>query len=130
MTGIPPAGAADEIFTDPVEVAPPISLEGLTVNEDSVGALTVKLVDNDFVPTVTVITDTVFTTTGTVVIGNVTLVLPAGTVTEGSVLAAEFAELSGTTTPFVPAFWDRVTIPVDETPPTTLAGNTLSLVTV
>src|SRR5882757_8055291 len=58
--------------------------------------------------------------------GNVAVVAPAGTVTLGGTLAAPLLLESATCAPPVGAGPLNVTVPVDEFPPTTLAGFTVS----
>ena len=53
----------------------------------------------------------------TVVIGNVAVVAPAGTVTVGGRVAALFEEDRVTTSPAEPAGVDSVTVPVELNPP-------------
>ena len=55
--------------------------------------------------------------TPTVVIGNVAVVAPEGTVTEAGIVTALFEEASVTTSPAVPAMLESVTVPVDVNPP-------------
>jgi hypothetical protein len=60
--------------------------------------------------------------TGEVVIVNVALVLPPGTVTLAGSLAADELSLSDTTAPPLGAGPVRVTLPWEVLPPTTLVG--------
>jgi hypothetical protein len=60
--------------------------------------------------------------TGTVVIVNVTVVCPAGTVTLAGTVAAVLVSDRDTTAPPVGAVPFSVTVPVEETPPTTVDG--------
>lgn len=66
--------------------------------------------------------------TGVVVIGNVALVCPKGTVTLDGTAAAGLALASAKTAPPGGAPPESVTVPAAETPPVTLEGTTASLV--
>jgi hypothetical protein len=74
-----------------------------------------------------VIVTTVLEVTGLVVAVNVAVVAPASTVTvAGTWAAAVLLEVKLTTTPPVGAGLSKVTVPVDDTPPSTVAGFTLT----
>jgi len=126
----PPVGADEEILTVPLADAPPGRLVGLTSTEESVGAFTVKSAFDELVPIEADIATTVFAFTEMVSMGKVAVMSPDPTVTELPTVAAAPADFSKTTTPLVPAFFDRVTVPAEEVPPTTLAGEILNLETV
>jgi hypothetical protein len=65
--------------------------------------------------------------TGLVVAVKVAVVAPAGTVTVAGTCAAAVAlDVSATAAPPVGAGESRVTVPVDDTPPSTVAGLTLT----
>jgi len=69
------------------------------------------------------ITTLVETPTGTVVIGKVAVVLPAGTTTELGIAATDGTlEVSVTVVPPVPAGALKVTVPCDEVPPERVLG--------
>jgi hypothetical protein len=57
---------------------------------------------------------------------NVALALPAGTVTDAGTVAADVLLFRLTTAPPMSAGPARVTVPVEEVPPTTLAGARLT----
>lgn len=82
------------------------------------------------VPVFAVIDGVALLPTGTVVIGKVAVVAPAGTVTELATVADEPLEASVTTIPPVGAGPVRVTVPVDEAPPTTVVGLRVKALTV
>lgn len=65
--------------------------------------------------------------TGTVVIVKVAVFCPAGTVTLAGTVAAALVSDRDTTAPPVGAFPFSVTVPVEETPPTTVAGLMLTV---
>ena len=127
---IPPIGAADEIVAVPLESDPPAKLVGFRTNEESVGALTVKLVEAELEPSDALIAVTVVATTDTVATVNVAVVFPDSTVTEEGGVAEDLEDASVTTVPLAPAFLEMVTVAVADTPPTTLVGDRLSFVTV
>ena len=80
VTTAPPAGAAAFRLTVPVELFPPTTEVGFLAIEESVGALTVRVVVcvSPYVP---VIVTEVFAATGVVVMVKVAVVAPAATVT-------------------------------------------------
>src|SRR5215472_8151010 len=82
VTTDPPEGAGPVNFTVPVDEVPPITEVGLTMRPlpVSFGACTVKLPDR-VVPSVPEMFTTVLAATGVVVTWNVTVVVPASTVT-------------------------------------------------
>jgi hypothetical protein len=73
-----------------------------------------------------VIVDDLFEVTGLVVTVNVAVVAPAATVTEAGTWAAALLEVRLTTAPPVGAGPPSVTVPVEGSPPTTVAGLTLT----
>lgn len=88
VTAVPPAGAAVASLTVPVALVPPGTLDGLTVNDDSVAAgggvpagVTVRFADFVTPPPVTEIVMTVVAETVLVEIWINPRVLPAGTTT-------------------------------------------------
>jgi hypothetical protein len=128
-TRAPPLGAGPLRVTVPVDDVPPITLVGLTPSEDSVvgGGVTVSdavrvapLYPAEIVTDVEVDTVLVLTV-------NVTLVAPLATVTlDGTVATAALLLESETRAPPPGAGALRVTVPVDEFPPVTLVGETLT----
>ena len=65
--------------------------------------------------------------TGLVVAVKAAVVAPAGTVTDaGTCAAAVLLDVNATTAPPVGAGLSKVTVPVDDTPPSTVAGLTLT----
>jgi len=123
VTIAPPAGAALVSVTVPVELFPPTTEVGLNASEDRApGAMTLR-VAFWLTPYVPVITADVVVATALVVTVKVADVLPAGTVTDAGTCAIEVLPLeSGTTAPPEGATPFNRTVPVDETPPTTLVG--------
>jgi len=74
-----------------------------------------------------VIVTAVLATTGLVVAVKAAVVAPAGTVTDaGTCAAAVLLDVNATTAPPVGAGLSKVTVPVDDTPPSTVAGFTLT----
>ena len=126
VTTIPPLGAGPLRVTVPWDEFPPVTLAGLRLTPDTVTAagagFTVSVADRVTPPAVAEMVADVEAVTDVVVIVKVALVAPAATVTlAGTVTAAELSE-SVTTSPPAGAGALRVTVPVAELPPTTLAG--------
>jgi hypothetical protein len=80
VTTAPPAGAAPLSVTVPVELLPPTTLVGFTVNEESAGGFTVRVAVR-VVPNVPEIVTVVEVTTALVVMLKVALEEPATTIT-------------------------------------------------
>jgi len=129
FTVSPPVGAIDELVTVPIALFPPMTLEGLTDKLARVGALMVSVLETDFEPIMALIVTVAFTGTGIVLTGNDALVFPAATVTDDSTVAEELDEESVRTAPLLPAFAERVTVAVEDVPPTTDAGDNDNLLT-
>jgi hypothetical protein len=131
LTVAPPAGAVALSMTLPVEdCAPPITLVGFSVSEETVGAgggggagvtvseaiLVTPAKDAEMVAVVDAVTALVFTM-------KVALAVPAGTVTlEGTLAAAVLLLESATCAPPAGAGPLNVTVPVEEFPLVTLVG--------
>ncbi len=131
VTTAPPAGAALVNVTVPCGVAPPVTLVGLTETAESDagggGGATVKTALLVAPPNEPEIVTGVDEATGCVVTVNVLLVLPAATVTlAGTVATAVLLLDSVTTAPPLGAAALRVTVPVEELPPTAVAGLTVT----
>lgn len=129
-TSIPPVGAGPLSEIEPVAALPPIRVLGSNASDLSNGEVMVNVVWAELDPTLPVIFDVVVLATAVVVSENVAVVAPAMTVTELGTTADAFDELSVTETPFVPAFADNVTVPLECVPPTTEAGVSDSFVKV
>jgi hypothetical protein len=133
MTSTPPAGAGALNVTVPLEDSkPPTTLVGFSVSEVSVGAgggtgCTVSaavLLTPPYAPEMVTAVDAA---TPLVLTVNVALVAPAATVTLAGTWAAAVLLLeSATCAPPVGAGPLRVTVPVEEFPPTTLVGFNVS----
>ena len=123
VTAAPPAGAAPFKVTVPVEEVPPVTLVGLSVMLEGVGALTVRFTDFVVPLSTAEMLDAVSAATGAVVTGNVALVAPAATVTLAGTVAADVLLLVRVTAaPPAGAAPLNVTVPVEEAPPVTLDG--------
>jgi hypothetical protein len=134
LTTAPLLGADPLRVTVPVEEEPPVTLLGLSVIEERVGAVpvgvTVSVAVCVDVPKVAVMVTEVEEVTAVVFTINGWLVVPGATVTmEGTVAADMLLE----TDTFAPAYGAgplRVTVPVEEEPPVTLLGVSDRLVSV
>jgi phosphohistidine swiveling domain-containing protein len=127
MTCAPPVGAGPLSVTVPVEVcAPPVTLVGFSVSEESVeeeawgrtvseAVLVTPAYDAEMVTGVDVVTALLVTV-------NVALVVPAATVTLAGTVAADELLERFTATPPLGADPLRVTVPIEEDPPVTLVG--------
>ena len=126
VTTAPVAGAFPFRVTVPVELLPPTTDVGVLVSDDSVGALTVRVVVR-MTPYVPEIVTEVFTAIGLVEIVKVALLEPATIVTVAGTCAADvLLLLSVTTAPVGGAAPLRVTVPVELLPPTTEVGDLLT----
>ena len=96
-TTAPPEGAGLPSVTVPVELVPPLTVDGLSVTDDNTGAVTVRTADAS---PAAVMVEVVLEDTGVVVTVKVAVELPAATVTDaGTWAAGVLLELSETTTP-------------------------------
>src|SRR3974390_3474374 len=121
-TAAPPAGAGPFKVTVPVAAAPPTSDAGFTLTELSTAAVTVKFA-LCVAPYVPEMVSEVFEPTGLVVTGNVAVVAFAATVTLAGTCVAPVLLLDRVTTaPPVGAGPFRVTVPVEELPPSAEVG--------
>jgi hypothetical protein len=125
LTTVPPEGAAELRVTVPVELFPPVTVDGFRVNDEIVtdaGGLMVSEACCELLPSVAVITAVVVVVTDVVVTVKVVLVDPLGTVTLFGTLALELLLLKLTTLPPEGAAELNVTVPIELFPPTTLVG--------
>jgi hypothetical protein len=128
VTTTPPAGAAPLSVTVPVEEAPPMTEVGLRLRPLRAAAgVTVKVAVRLTLLYAAVIVTAVVEDTLPVVAVKVVVVAPAATVTDaGTWAAAVFELVRVTTAPPVGAGLSRVTVPVEEAPPMTEVGVTLT----
>jgi len=131
VTTDPPVGAGPVNLTVPVDELPPVTELGLTVMPlplpVSVGDVTVKL-PVLLTPYVPVIVTAVLADTGVVVTVKLAVVAPAATLMLAGTCAADVLLLDrATTAPPVGAAAAKVTVPVDEVPPSTDAGFIVTL---
>jgi hypothetical protein len=101
---------------------------GLTVTLTSAGGLTVSVAVAEVPPEAAVIVAEAAVATAVVVIVNVPEVAPAATVTLAGGTALALLEDKVTTSPPVGAGPVKVTVPVEDVPPTTDVGETVRLV--
>jgi hypothetical protein len=131
-TRTPPLGAGALSVTVPEEGDPPTTLVGLNESEVSVGpgrgcGVTVREAVCVKLPLDAEIVTGVELAEAMVVTWKAALVAPAATVTLGGTVAAEVLLLdNATTVPPLGAELSRVTLPVEEFPPLTLVGLSVS----
>ena len=123
FTADPPVGAAAPRVTVPVEDAPPATMLGETVRLERSAGLIVSAALRLVPDSVAVMVAVETAVTADVVMLNVAVVAPAGTVTLAGTVAEVLLEARFTTAPPVGAAVPRVTVPVDGEPPTTLVGD-------
>ena len=117
-------------MTVPVEVLPPITVVGLRVTELNVAGVTVNVAVL-VVPKVPEMVTEAVLATGLVVTGNVAVVAFAATITlVGTCATAVLLLDSVTTAPPAGAGPLNVTVPVDDLPPTTEAGLSVTVLKV
>ena len=126
VTTDPPVGAGPFSVAVPVDDAPPMTVVGFRVSERSVGGTMVKVAVSVTVPSVAEIDDVDWAATAVVFTTNVAEVAPATTVTLAGTVAAALLLESDTTAPAEPAGPVRVIVPVDELPPVTDVGFSVS----
>jgi hypothetical protein len=122
-TGTPPAGAADEIVTVPVEGFPPTIVAGASVRPVGSGAVAVSDALAEELPSAAEIAVATSLPTGVVVAANVAVEAVAGTVTDtGTLTTVASEDARVTTAPPVGAGALMVIVPVDGCPPATAEG--------
>jgi len=122
VTTKPPVGAALERVTVPVLEEPPTTEVGLSVSEDVVGAVMVRVAVLATELQVAVIVEVVVEATAVVFTVKVAVVEPAATVTEAGRVADAKLLLRVTVRPPDGAALVIVTVPVEGFPPTTEVG--------
>jgi len=124
---VPPDGAAPLRVTVPADAVPPITVVGATVRLTNAGGLIVRVavfIEEPRVPVMDAATELATADVDTV---NVAEVVPAPMVTEEGSVALELLDDRLTTIPLEPAGAFMVAVPTDETPPVTIAGETVRL---
>jgi hypothetical protein len=129
VTVTPPEGAAPVSVTVPVEDAPAVTLVGVSTSDFGTGALIASVAVFVTPLAAAAITAGVLAATGTVVIVKVAVVAPAATVTLDGTVAAALLEDNATTTPPDGAALASLTVPVEDAPPVTLVGLTVTELT-
>jgi hypothetical protein len=122
ITTAPPAGAGPFNVTVPVEETPPPTVPGFITTPDIASGLMPSTAVFTEALKVAVIVAEVEFVTAIVVAVNVTLVAPAGMVTPAGTLAPALLLDRATSAPPAGAGLFKVTVPVEELPPTTLPG--------
>ena len=126
----PPAGAAEVIETVPFAVFPPLTVEGLSVIDLTVGGLIVSVALFEVLPSFPVIDAVVRAATGSVLTVNVAFVLPAPTVTVANTVAEGVLLESVTLNPPDGAGLLSFTVPTELAPPATVLGTRINEVRV
>lgn len=130
VTTVPPLGAGPDIATVPVDGVFPLTVVGLRASELNVGVVTVSVAVRA-TPSVAVIVTEALEATGLVVMVKEAVVAFAGTVTLVGTRAAAVLLLERVTTaPPDGAGPLRVTVPVEEVPPITEVGLTVTALAV
>ena len=129
LTVRPPVGATELIVTVPVEVPAPVTDVGFNESAVTVGAVIARLAVVLTPANVAVIVAEAFAATAVVVTLNVAEVDPAGTVTVAGTVAEALFDASAMEIPPVGAAALIVTVPTEATPPTTLVGLRVTLLT-
>jgi len=127
VTVIPPAGAIPVSITVAVDAPPPVKVVGLSVRVDITGGLTVSFAVLVTLPLAAEIVATTEAATAEVVIANVAVFVPAGTVTMAGTCAAASELVIAMSAPPEGALPVRVIVPVADTPPVTVAGEIAKL---
>jgi hypothetical protein len=126
VTTAPPAGAAPSKVTVPVEDDPPVTLAGLSDMLDRAAGLIVRVAVCESPKSPVIVTETT-APTALVFTAKLAVVAPAATVTLAATVASALSLDRVTTAPSAGAALLRVTVPVEEDPPVTLAGATETL---
>ena len=132
VTTLPAGGAGPESVTVPLTLAPPTTVDGLSVSEDVAGSVTVNRAVLGTPPLYEAeMTADVPAGTAVVEMAKLADTCPAATATvAGAPATAGLELLIATTTPLGGAARDSVTVPVEVEPPTTVDGLSRSDVTV
>lgn len=124
----PLLGAGPVNVTVPVDCEPPTTLLGETDTEAKVATVIERDAEAEEAPIVAEIDAVAVLATGVVETVKVVVSAPAGTVTDAGTVAAAFVLAKVTTAPvFAGALELSVTVPVDELPPATDVGFSVTL---
>ena len=118
----PPVGAAPLMVTVPVEELPPTTEVGLRTTPETAGGVMVSVAVFELLPNVAVIVDVVVEATVLVETVNVPVVEPAATVVDAGTVADPELLVRVTVNPPLGAAPVMVTVPVEDVPPRTEAG--------
>ena len=126
VTTIPPAGAGDCSVTIPEVFRPPVTLAGVNVTDRMTGAAITSVPDFVTPFTAARIDALILARTGRVVTVTDAFIAPAGIVTLAGTVASAMDELSATTTPPAGAGASMVIVAVDDFPPATDVGESVT----
>ena len=126
VTTIPPAGAGDCSVTIPEVFRPPVTLAGVNVTDRMTGAAMTSVPDFVTPFTAARIDALILARTGRVVTVTDAFIAPAGIVTLAGTVASVMDELSATTTPPAGAGASMVIVAVDDFPPATDVGESVT----
>ena len=127
LTTTPPVGAGPAKVTVPVEGLPPMTVAGLSASDWTVVGFTVRVALCVAAPSVPFIVAITAADTGVVAMVNPVDLDPVATVTLVGRLALVLLEVKPIASPPVGAGPVRLTVPIDEVPPITDVGETVTL---
>jgi len=130
LTTEPPVGAACFKVTVPEEEVPPMTVVGETVTLVKVTGVTVSVVVTVELPNVAVMVTGIVEVTGVVLIVKLAELAPAATLTVADIVAFVLLEDKLTSVPPVGDGDCKVTVPVDDVPPITVVGDTVTLASI
>ena len=119
---MPALGLIWAICTRQAEEVPPVTVEGFAASVNGFAALIVNVAVEVRPLCFAVIVEVVFVPTETVVTVNVAVVAPSRTVTDAGTVAFVEEDVSATETPPAGAAVARVIVPVEDVPPVTVVG--------
>ena len=127
VTTLPPVGATEPRFAVKRTCFPPMTFAALATSVESAGGLTVRVAVLLDAPIVAVMMGETALATAVVAMLNVAEDAPCATVTVAGRVAAALLDARFTTLPPAGAGPVSVTVPVDDAPPATVAGFSVTL---